>query len=99
MAALGPLMGEQLGLERCRWSSRPRTGGTASRLGDAGEVEVEDIVPWGAENGEPARSWRLPSPRPRAHAREGGRSRLSVFGLEPDLAGKSGFSQPFSWSA
>ena len=55
MAALGPLIGENLGVERVPMRF-PRTGcGTASRIGDAVDVEVEDVVPFGVETGEPAR--------------------------------------------
>jgi hypothetical protein len=100
MAALGPLMGEQLGLERVPIEFSSENGRHSVSLGEAGRVDVEDIVPWGAENGEAVRYSGVFHPLgPDLTLAKAGDSRLSVFGLEPELAGKSGFSQSFSWSA
>lgn len=100
MSALGPLMGDQLGMERVPMEFSSENGRHSLSLGDAGRIEVEDIVPWGAENGEPAQYASVFHPLgPTLTLSKAGDSRLSVFGLEPALSGKSGFSQPFAWSA
>src|ERR671926_83061 len=55
MEALGPLIGEQLGVERAPIEVREEGLRHAVRIGDAVDLEIEDVVPFGAESGEPAR--------------------------------------------
>src|SRR5438309_4465739 len=55
MEALGPLVGEQLGVERAPIEVREDGLRHSIRIGDAVDVEVEDVVPFGVESGEPAR--------------------------------------------
>jgi len=57
-------------------------------------------VPFGVETGEPVRLSGVFHPVGSDLAiGKAGASRLSVFGLAPDLAGKAGFSAAFAWSA
>ena len=55
MEALAPLIGEQLGVERVAMEVSHENGTHRVKVGDDGEVAVEEIVPWGKENGEPAK--------------------------------------------
>src|SRR5881227_493920 len=53
MEALGPLIGENLGVERAAIEVREDGLRHSVRIGDAVDFEVEDIVPFGVETGEP----------------------------------------------
>jgi hypothetical protein len=55
MAALGPLVGEVLGIERVPIEMVDDGVRHTVRVGDAIDFEIEDIVPFGVETGEPAR--------------------------------------------
>jgi hypothetical protein len=55
MEGLAPLVGESLGVERVPMEFSSEGGRHSLDLGDAGRVEVEDVVPFGVETGEPAR--------------------------------------------
>ena len=99
MAALAPLIGEMLGAERATIDidhdglrhSVSITGGI--------EFEIEDIVPFGVESGEPVRFAGMFHPvasdLTMAEAR---RSRIDAFGISYE--GKTGLStSDFSWAA
>src|SRR5919106_4553591 len=55
MEALGPLVGEELGVERLPIEVHEDGLNHSVRIGDIIDFEVEDVVPFGLENGEPAR--------------------------------------------
>ena len=55
MAALGPLIGENLGVERAPIEVREDGLRHSVRIGDAVDFEIEDVVPFGVETGEPVR--------------------------------------------
>ena len=68
--ALGPLIGENLGVERAPIEVREDGLRHSVRIGDAIDFEIEDVVPFGVESGEPARlDGHLPSGRLRADGR------------------------------
>ena len=99
MQALGPLVGENLGLERLPIEVREDGIRHSVKIGDAIDFEVEDIVPFGVETGEPARLAGIFHPAGSeltvSHAT---RSQISAFGIEYE--GKAGFSSSsFSWAA
>jgi hypothetical protein len=98
MADLGPLVSEQLGVERV--AMRFDSGdGHQLRLGDLGSIEVDDVVPFGVESGEPVQFTQAFHPAGSTlNVAKAGNSSLSAFGLDLDLAGKSGFSADFAWS-
>jgi hypothetical protein len=100
VAALVPLIGELMGVQRVPMQFSSEGGRHSLRMGDAGELEVEDVVPFGVESGQPARLSGIfhPVGDELAIAKSGG-SRLNIFGLQPDLAGKAAFSSSFAWSA
>src|SRR5438309_7410969 len=55
MEALGPLIGESLGVERAPIEVREDGLKHSVRIGDAVDFEIEDVVPFGSETGEPAK--------------------------------------------
>ena len=99
MEALGPLVGEQLGVERAPIEVREEGLRHSVKIGDAIDFEVEDIVPFGVESGEPARLTGIFHPvGSELTISRATRSRISAFGIEYE--GKSGLSNSsFSWAA
>jgi hypothetical protein len=98
MALLAPLVGEVLGVERAPIEVVEDGLSHSVRIGDAVDFEVEDIVPFGIETGEPARLTGVFHPvASELTAAEAKRSRISAFGIEYE--GKTGLSAPFSWAA
>ena len=97
MAALAPLMGEQLGLETA--AIEYSNGGVKHRvkLGDFGEIETEDIVPDGMT--EPTRLTGVGHPvSSTLTVARATKSRVSVFGIDFANEGKNAHAAPFSWS-
>src|SRR3954447_1685901 len=99
MAALAPLIGQMLGVERAPIEVADDGVRHSVRIGDAGEVVVEDIVPFGVETGEPVRFSGMFHPvgsdLTMAEARS---SRIDAFGISYE--GKTGLSKSgFAWSA
>ncbi|MEA2125043.1 MAG: hypothetical protein QOI80_1825 [Solirubrobacteraceae bacterium] len=100
MAALAPLIGENLGAKRVAMEFSSEGGKHSLNLADMGHVEVEDVVPFGIETGEPVRLVGVFHPAgSELTIAKAGDTKLSAFGIEPELAGQSGFSAPFAWSA
>lgn len=99
MAALAPLVSENLGVERAPIEVREEGLRHSVKIGDAIDFEVEDIVPFGVESGEPARLSGVFHPAgSELTISRATRSQISAFGVEYD--GKSGFSSSrFSWAA
>ena len=99
MAALGPLVGEMLGVERVPIEMVDDGLSHTVRIGDAIDFEIEDIVPFGVETGEPARLTGIFHPvGSTLTAAEAKRSKISAFGIEYE--GKTGLStSEFSWAA
>ena len=99
MAMLAPLVGEIVGVERAAIEMRDDGLLHSVRVGDAIEFEVQDIVPFGKENGEPVRFAGMFHPAgselTMAEARH---SRINAFGIAYE--GKTGLSTAeFSWAA
>ena len=79
MQALGPLVGENLGVERAPIEVREEGLRHSVKIGDAVDFEIEDVVPFGVESGEPARlDGHLPSGGFRADDRQGDALAASV---------------------
>jgi hypothetical protein len=99
MEALAPLVSENLGVERARIEVRDDGLRHSVRIGDAIDFEIEDVVPFGVESGEPARLSGIFHPAgSELTIAKATRSRISAFGIEYE--GKSGFSNSaFSWAA
>jgi hypothetical protein len=99
MEALGPLVGEQLGVQRAPIDVQEDGLVHSVRIGDAVDFEIEDVVPFGAENGEPARLSGIFHPAgPELTVARATRSKIDTFGIRYD--GNSSFStSQFSWAA
>jgi hypothetical protein len=99
MEALGPLVSENLGVERAPIEVREDGLRHSIRIGDAVDFEVEDVVPFGVETGQPAKLTGIFHPAGSeltiAHAT---RSKINAFGIQYE--GKAAFStSQFSWAA
>ena len=98
MAGLAPLIGELLGVERAAIEIVEEGLLHSVRIGDAIDFEVEDIVPFGIETGEPVRLTGVFHPvASELTAAVATRSQISAFGIEYE--GKTGLSSAFSWAA
>jgi hypothetical protein len=99
MEALGPLVGESLGVERLPIDVREDGLTHSVRIGDAIDFEIEDIVPFGVESGEPARLVGIFHPAgSELTISKATRSSIDAFGISYE--GRSGFSSStFAWAA
>lgn len=99
MEALAPLVSENLGVERAPIEVREEGLRHSVRIGDAIDFEIEDVVPFGVESGEPARLTGIFHPvASELTISKATRSNISAFGIEYE--GKAGFSTSrFSWAA
>jgi hypothetical protein len=99
MAGLVPLIGEMLGVERAKIEVHDDGLRHSVRVGDAIDFEIEDIVPFGVETGQPVRFdgmfHPVASDLTMAEAKS---SRINAFGIEYE--GKTGLSKSaFAWAA
>ena len=98
MAALAPLIGEMLGVERAPIEIVEDGLNHSVRIGDQIDFEVKDIVPFGIETGEPAKLTGIFNPvSSELTAAEAQRSSINAFGISYE--GKSGLSSEFTWAA
>jgi hypothetical protein len=99
MGALGPLVGEVVGVERAAIEVTDEGLLHSVRVGDTIDFEIEDVVPFGTDDGQPVRFQGMFHPvasdLTMAEAR---RSRINAFGISYE--GKTGLStSTFSWAA
>jgi hypothetical protein len=99
MEALGPLIGEDLGVERAPIEVREEGLTHAIRIGDAIDLEIEDIVPFGVESGQPAQLTGIFHPAgPELTVAHATRSSIDALGIAYEA--KAAFSRSqFSWAA
>jgi hypothetical protein len=99
MAALAPLVGEILGVERARIEVVDDGLRHSVRVGDVIDFEIEDIVPFGVETGKPVRFGGMFHPvGSDLTMAEAKRSQIDAFGISYE--GKTGLSKSeFSWAA
>jgi hypothetical protein len=99
MEALGPLVGENLGVERARIEVHEEGLRHSVTIGDAIDFEIEDVVSFGVETGEPARLTGIFHPAgSELTISKATRSKIDAFGIAYE--GKSGFSSSsFAWAA
>jgi hypothetical protein len=99
MEALAPLVGEMLGVERAAIEIDDDGLRHSVRVGDAIDFEVEDIVPFGIETGQPVRLTGMFHPVASEFAvAEATRSRIDAFGIQYE--GKTGLTtSEFAWAA
>jgi hypothetical protein len=99
MGALAPLVGEILGVERAPIEVVDDGRRHSVRVGDAIDFEIQDVVPFGVETGEPVRFHGMFHPvGSDLTMAEATRSRINAFGIVYE--GKTGLSKSaFSWAA
>ena len=99
MAALTPLVGELLGAERASIEVVDDGLRHSVRIGDAIDFEIEDVVPFGVESGEPAKITGIFHPvGSELTVSRATRSKINAFGIQYEA--KAGFSRSqFSWAA
>ena len=99
MAALAPLVGEVLGVERAAIEVVDDGLHHSVRIGDAIDFEIEDIVPFGVTTGQPIRFDGMFHPvGSNLTMAEAKRTRIDAFGIS--FEGKTGLSTAeFSWAA
>jgi hypothetical protein len=99
MAGLAPLIGEMLGVQRAAIEVEDDGLRHRVRIDDVIDFEIEDIVPFGVETGEPVKFSGMFHPAGSdLTMAEAKRSRINAFGIEYE--GKTGLSKSdFSWVA
>ena len=99
MQALGPLVGENLGVERAPIEVQEEGLRHSVRIGDAVDFEIEDVVPFGVESGEPVKLTGVFHPvGTELTVARATRSKIDAFGISYD--GNAAFSRSeFSWAA
>ncbi len=99
MEALGPLIGENLGVERASIEIHEDGLRHSVKIGDAVNFEIEDIVSFGVETGEPARLVGIFHPAgSELTIAKATHAHVNAFGIEYE--GKSAFSRSnFAWAA
>jgi hypothetical protein len=99
MAALGPLIGENLGVIRAPIEVVNDGLRHSVRIGGVVDIEVEDVVPLGAQNGEPVRLTGISHPAgSELTVARATRSTIDAFGIQ--YKANAGFSSPrFAWAA
>jgi hypothetical protein len=98
MQALGPLVGENLGVERAPIEVREDGLTHSVRIGDAVDFEIEDVVPFGSGSNEPVRLTGVfhPAGNELTVARAT-RSKVDAFGISYE--GNAAFSRSeFAWA-
>ena len=99
MEPMAPLVGEMVGVERASFEVQEDGLRHSAKIGDAIDFEIEDIVPFGVETGEPVRFSGMGHPvAPDLTIAEATRSHINAFGIQYE--GKTGLSaSEFSWAA
>ena len=99
MEALGPLVGENLGVQRATIEVKEDGLRHSVKIGDEVDFEIEDVVSFGVETGEPARLTGIFHPvGSELTIARATRSNISAFGIEYEA--KAAFSSSkFAWAA
>ncbi len=99
MAALGPLVGESLGVQRAPIEVHEDGLRHSIRIGDAVDFEIEDVVSFGVETGQPAKLTGIFHPAgSELNVARATRSKINGFGIEYEAKAAFSTSQ-FTWSA
>jgi hypothetical protein len=99
MAALGPLIAENLGVERAPIEVREDGLRHSVRIGDAVDFEIEDIVPLGVDTGKPVMLSGVGHPASsELNVANATRSNIDAFGIAYEASAGVSTSQ-FSWAA
>jgi len=98
MEALGPMVAENLGVLRAPVELQEDGLRHSVKIGDEIDFEIEDIVPFGVESGEPAKLTGVFHPAgSELTIAKTTRSNINIFGISYE--GRSGFStSKFAWA-
>jgi hypothetical protein len=97
-AAIAPLLGEFLGVERAPMEFNEDGLTHSLKIGDAVDIEVEDLVPFGSEGNEPAKLTDIFHPAGTTLTISTA-TRANVDGFGISYEGHTGFSSPhFIWA-
>jgi hypothetical protein len=96
-AALGPLIGASLGVERAPIEFVDDGPRHLVRIGEKTSIEIEDFV--SPNTKETVMITGLGFPAHSVSVAKAVESRISAFGLELSHQGKNGHAAPFAWSA
>jgi hypothetical protein len=99
MAGLAPLVGEVVGVERASIEVEDDGLRHSVRIGDVIDFEIEDVVPFGRDDGRAIRFDGMGHPvAPDLTMAEAKRSQIDAFGIQYE--GKTGLSKSgFAWAA
>jgi hypothetical protein len=99
MAGLAPLVGEMAGVERARIEFADDGLLHSVRVGDAIDFQIQDIVPFGVESGQPVKFDGMFHPvGSDLTMAEAQHTRINAFGISYE--GRTGLSKSeFSWAA
>ena len=99
MAGLGPLVTENLGVDRLPISIEEDGGRHAVTVGDSSGFTVEDVVSFGREDGKAAQLANVFHPAADTlTVGKATKSNTNLHGIELVNEGGSGFSAPFAWN-
>ena len=99
MEGLGSLIGENLGVRRAAITVEEEGLRHSIRIDDAVDFEIEDVVPFGVETGEPVRLSGIFHPVvSELTVARATRSKIDAFGISYDGVAASSKSS-FSWAA
>lgn len=98
MEALGPLVGENLGVQRLPIEVEEDGLKHSVRIGEEIDFEIEDVVSFGVENGEPAKITGIFHPAgSELTISRATRSQVNAFGIQYEA--RAGFSRSeFAWA-
>ena len=99
MQALGPLIGENLGVQRAPIEVHEDGLRHSVRIGDAVDAEIEDVVPFGVQSGEPVKLTGIFHPAgSELTVARATRSSIDAFGIQYEAKAAFSTSQ-FAWAA
>jgi hypothetical protein len=99
MAGLAPLITEMLGIESMSIEYHNDGRHHSVRIGDGVAIEVDDVAsPLAPDAAAPMLTGVHHPANSSLTVARSSASRISAFGYDIALAGKSGFSAPFSWA-
>jgi hypothetical protein len=99
MAAVGPLIAENLGVERAPIEVHEDGLRHSVRIGDVVDFEIEDVVPLGVDTGKPVMLSGVGHPASsELNVANATRSNIDAFGIQYEASAGVSTSQ-FSWAA
>jgi len=99
MAALGPLVGDMLGMETVAMEYVDDGRRHSIKAGDLLDIEIEDFVPSGSPTGEVSMLTGILNPvSSTLTIARAAKAKIKAFGYDLDQGEKNGHSAPFAWT-